>query len=123
MPPSIAPAPATPPAPVARPAGARLATILVSGRPRVRRGRFSLRVDFAATAPSGTAVIEVLRGKRTIGSARTRVRPRGSRHVVVKLTKTGTRLLSRSANNRLKVRVQVRVKRQVLRSKTVTIRQ
>jgi hypothetical protein len=68
-------------------------------------------------------VIEVFRGRRKIGGARARVRRGGSRQVVVTLTKTGRRLLRRSAKKRLKVRVQVRVKRRVLRSKTVTIRQ
>jgi secreted trypsin-like serine protease len=122
--PAPAPRPAPPPAPVAGPAlTGPPATILTTGRIHVRRGRFSIRVDFAQTAPSGTAVIEVFRGRRRIGGARARVRRGGSRRVVVKLTKTGKRLLRRSAKKRLDVRVQVRVKRQVLRSKTVTIRQ
>jgi secreted trypsin-like serine protease len=118
-PPVAQPATTVPP-PVARPA--RLATILVSGRPRVRRGRFKLRINFAQSAPSGIAVIEVFRGKRKIGIARTRVRRGGSKQVTVKLTRTGRRLLRRAESKRLKVRVRVRVGRRVLRTKTVTIR-
>jgi secreted trypsin-like serine protease len=121
-PPPPLPPPPPPPPPVASPT-VRLATILVFGKPKVRRGRFRIRLNFAASAPSGIAVIEVFRGKRKIGGARARVRRGGSRQVVVTLTKTGRRLLRRSDKKRLKVRVQVRVKRQVLRSKTVTIRQ
>ena len=100
----------------------RLATILATGRPRVRRGRFSLRISFAATAPSGTATIEVFRGKKKIGSARTRVRRGGSKRVSVKLTKTGRRLLRTSSSRRLRVRIRVRVGRRVLRTKQLTIR-
>jgi hypothetical protein len=108
-------------APVGRPT-ARLATILAFGKPKVRRGRFHLRINFAETAPSGIALIEVFRGKRKIGGARVRVRRGGSRRVVVKLTSTGKRLLRRSKSKRLRVKVQVRVKRQVLRSRTLTLR-
>jgi hypothetical protein len=100
----------------------QLATILALGKPKVRRGRFKLRVNFAQDAPAGIATIEVFRGKKKIGSARVRVRRGGSRQVAVKLTKTGNRLLHRSKSKRLKVRLQVRVKRQVLRSKTLTLR-
>ena len=124
-PPTPPPTPPTIPAPpplVGGPA-ARLATILVFGKPQVRHGRFRIRLNFAATAPPGIALIEVFRGRRKIGGARTGVRRGGSRQVVVKLTKTGRRLLRQSAKKRLKVKVQVRVKGLVLRSKTVTIRQ
>jgi trypsin len=124
-PPAVSPAPppispaVTPPVAAPR---AELATILASGRPRVRRGRFSLRLNFARTAPPGIAVIEVFKGRRKIGSARARVRRGGSRRVVLKLTPRGRRLLRRSPTGRLRVRVQVRVKRQVLRSRALTIR-
>ena len=101
----------------------RLATILASGRPKVNsRGRFNLRINFAATAPRGTAVIEVFLRSRKIGSAKVAVRRGGSRRVSVKLTKTGRRLLRRSESKRLRVKVQVRVGRRVLRSKGLTIR-
>ena len=50
------------------------------------------------------------------------VRRGGSRRVSVKLTKTGRRLLRRSETKRLRVKVQVRVGRRVLRSKGLTIR-
>ena len=100
----------------------RLATILATGRPRVRRGRFNLRISFAATAPSGIATIEVFRGRKKIGSARTRVRRGGSKRVSVKLTKTGRRLLRTSSSRRLRVKVRVRVGRRVLRTKQLTIR-
>jgi secreted trypsin-like serine protease len=120
--PTPTPAPPVTP-PVVVPKGP-LATILVSGRPRVRRGRFSIRVNFAQNAPSGIAVIEVFRGgsRRVLGIARTRVRRGGSKRVSVKLTPTGRRLLRRSTTGRLSVKVRVRVKRQVLRSKRITIR-
>ena len=99
-----------------------LATILVSGRPKVSKGKFRIRVNFAKAAPTGTAVIEVYRGKRRIGIARTGVRPGGSKRVAVKLTPQGKRILRRAKGKRLKVRVRVRVGKQVLRSKTLTIR-
>jgi secreted trypsin-like serine protease len=110
----------TPPTTTAR--ATRLATILASGRPRVRRGRFNLRITFAATAPSGIATIEVFRGKKKIGSAKTRVRRGGSKRVSVKLTKTGRRLLRTSSSRRLRVKIRVRVGRRVLRTKQLTIR-
>jgi hypothetical protein len=100
----------------------QLATILALGKPKVRAGRFKLRINFAQDAPAGIAVIEVFRGKKKIGSARAAVRRGGSRQVSVKLNKTGKRLLRKSKSKRLKVKVQVRVKRQVLRSKTLTLR-
>ena len=125
-PPPPPPPPPLPPAPVVTPPVAApripLATILASGRPKVRRGRFNLRINFATTAPPGIAVIEVFRGKRKIGSGRGRVRRGGSRQVSVKLTTTGRRLLRRSKTKRLRVKVQVRVGRRVLRSRGLTIR-
>ena len=114
------PAVATPP-PVARSA-TRLATILTLKRPRVRRGRFKMRINFAKEAPAGIATIEVFRGKKKIGSVRARVRRGGSRQVSVKLTKAGRKLLRNSERKRLRVKIQVRVKRQVLGTKTLTIR-
>ena len=69
------------PAAVAKPA-ARLATISAAKRPKVgAAGRFTIRVRFARTAPRGIAVVEVFRGKRKIGIARTRVRRGGSKRV------------------------------------------
>jgi hypothetical protein len=99
----------------------KLATILALSRPRVRGGRFKIRVNFAQDAPAGTAVVEVFRGRKKLGSARVGVRRGGSRQVSVKLNKTGKKLLRRSKSKRLKVRVQVRVKCQVLRSKALTL--
>ena len=115
---------ATPtPTPTVTPRPRNLATILASGRPKVNsRGRFNLRINFAATAPRGTAVIEVFLRSRKIGSAKVGVRRGGSRRVSVKLTKTGRRLLRRSESKRLRVKVQVRVGRRVLRSKGLTLR-
>ena len=101
---------------------APLATILNARRPKVRRGRFSIRVRFARTAPRGTAVIEVYRASRRIGIARTRVRRGATKRVSVRLTPTGRRQLRRDADGRMRVRVRVRVGRNVLRSKRVTIR-
>jgi secreted trypsin-like serine protease len=115
------PASAPRPVPIAASAGP-LATILVSGRPRVRNGRFAIRVRFAPTAPAKTAVIEVIRNRRVIGIARTKVLQGGTKRLRVKLTPRGRRLLSRSRTHRLKLTVRVRVGRQVLRSKFVTIR-
>ena len=119
------PPPPPPPAPTATPGAAPtvpLATILASRRPLVRRGHFTLRIRFAATAPSGTATIEVLRAGKKIGSARTRVLRGGSKRVTVKLNARGKRLLRRSMTKRLRVKVQVRVGARVLRSKQLTIR-
>ena len=118
----LAPPATTPtPAATARPAGF-LATIHAAKRPKVKRGRFNISVRFAPTAPAGVAVVEVYRGKRKIGIARSRVRRGGTRRISVKLTPTGRRLLARSATKRLKLRVRVRVGRSVLRSKTLTVR-
>jgi hypothetical protein len=121
-PPPPAAAISTTPPPVAKPAGP-LATILNARRPKVsKKGRFKIRVNFAASAPTGIAVVEVYKGKRKVGTARGFVRRGGSRQMTVKLNKRGRRLLRRSKTKRLKVRVQVRVGKQVLRSKTMTIR-
>jgi secreted trypsin-like serine protease len=116
--------PASPP--LATPVAARapsgpLAGILTTGRPKVRHGRFSLRVRFALGAPAGTAVIELIRRHRTIGIARTRVLRGGTRRVRVKLTPLGRRLL-RSRARQLTAKVRVRVGRRVLRSKALIIR-
>ena len=46
-----------------------LATILNAKRPKVsKKGRFKIRVSFTASAPAGTAVVEVFRGKSKIGT-------------------------------------------------------
>jgi hypothetical protein len=58
-----------------------LATILAAKRPKVRRGHFAIRVRFARTAPKGTAVIEVYRGGRRIGIARTKVKRGATKRV------------------------------------------
>ncbi len=108
----------TTPGPVLRPA-----TILFSGnRATVRRGKFKVRINFSATAPTGKATVEVFRGKRKIGTGKTTVRRGGSRQVSVKLTKRGRRLLSRAKSKRLRVKLQVRVGRRVLASRTVSLR-
>jgi secreted trypsin-like serine protease len=124
--------PAPPPPPIAapvpivvtapRPAGVNVARIFTLGSPQVRGGRFKMRINFARNAPAGNAFVEVFRGKKKIGGARARVRRGGTRQVSVKLTKAGRKLLRRSARKRLKVKVQVRVKRRVLGSKRLTIR-
>jgi secreted trypsin-like serine protease len=119
-PPVVTPAPIISPAPA--PSGP-LARIVASARPKVSRsGRFRIRVSFATTAPRGTAVIEVFRGKRKIGSARTRVVRGASKRVTVKLNQRGRRALRRAKSKRLKVRVRVRVGSRVLRTSTLTIR-
>jgi secreted trypsin-like serine protease len=112
----------TPPPAVTSPTR-RLATILNAKRPKVsKKGRFKIRVSFDATAPAGTAVVEVYRGKRKVGTAKGFVRRGGSRQMTIKLNKTGRKLLKRSKSKRLKVRVRVRVGSAVLRTKTLTIR-
>ena len=105
-----------------RPRPAPLATILAAKRPKVKRGHFPIRVRFAKTAPKGTAVIEVYRGGRRIGIARTKVKRGATKRVRVKLTRSGRRVLSRSSTHRLKIRVRVRVGRTILRTKRLTIR-
>jgi hypothetical protein len=110
-----------PPATTKTPAAPRLATISSAKRPKVRGGRFRIRVKFGTTAPRGTAVIEVLRSKRVIGIARTRVSRGATKRVNVKLTTTGKRLLRRAATKRLVVSVRVRVGRTTLRRKALTI--
>jgi hypothetical protein len=97
------------------------ATILAAKRPKVKRGHFAIRIRFARTAPRGTAVIEVFRGGRRIGIARTKVKRGATKRVRVKLMRSGRRALSRSSNHRLKVRVRVRVGRTILRTKRLTI--
>jgi len=116
--PVVTPAPIVP---APRPSGP-LARVLASGKPRVTHGRFHIRVNFAADAPNGTAIIEVFRGKKKIGTAKTTVRRNGSKRVTVKLSKAGRKLLRQSKSKRLKVTVRVRVKRQVLQTRKLTIR-
>jgi hypothetical protein len=67
-------------------------------------------------------VIEVYRGSRRIGIARTKVARGATKRVRVKLTPQGRRMLRRAKTKRLKIRVRVRVGRDVLRTKRVTIR-
>ena len=140
--PAVSPQPTSTPAPAAPPAGpppgatappislppavtattGPLATILVRGRPRVRHRRFGIRVRFAAAAPAGTAVVEVLRGRRVIGIARTQVVRGKTKRLRVKLTPRGHRALARSRTRKLSIKLRVRVGRSVLRSKRVTVR-
>jgi secreted trypsin-like serine protease len=115
-PPAAAPA-ATPP-----PKTGPLATILISGKPKVKNRRFKIRVKFAKAAPKGTAVIEIYRGKKRIGIARVKVKRGATKRVTVKLTPQGNRILQRAASKQLKIRVRVRVGSQKLRTKTATIR-
>jgi hypothetical protein len=101
---------------------APFATILAAKRPKVKRGHFQIRIRFARTAPKGTAVIEVYRGGRRIGIARTKVKRGATKRVRVKLMRSGRRALSRSSTHRLKIRVRVRVGRTILRTKRLTLR-
>jgi secreted trypsin-like serine protease len=119
-PPVVTPPPITATTPVTP--THRLATILASGKPQVKNGRFHIRVNFAEDAPTGKAIIEVFRGKKKIGTAKTGVRRGGSKRVTVKLSKAGRRLLRRSKSKKLKVSVRVRVKHQVLQTRKLTIR-
>jgi secreted trypsin-like serine protease len=112
----------TTPPPTTNPVGAPLATILNAKRPKVRGGRFPIRIRFAKAAPTGTAVIEVYRGTRRIGIARTKVKRGATKRVRVKLTPTGRRILRRADSKRLKIRVRVRVGSRLLRTKRLTIR-
>ena len=117
-PPVVTPAPIVP---APRPSGPS-ARVLASGKPLVRHGRFHIRVNFTTVAPKGTAIIEVFRGKKKIGTAKTTVRRNGSKRVTVKLSKAGRKLLRQSKSKRLKVTVRVRVKRHVLQTRKLTIR-
>jgi hypothetical protein len=122
-PPPVAPIVTVPSPPETEPTPrVGLATILTLDKPQVRRGRFKMRINFAKDAPAGNAFVEVFRGKKKIGSVRARVRRGGTRQVSVKLTKAGRKLLRKSERKRLRVKVQVRVKRQILGSKRLTIR-
>jgi secreted trypsin-like serine protease len=117
------PPPVAQPAPIApQPPAKGTARILASGRPLVTRGRFHIRVNFTTDAPKGTAIIELFRGKKKIATAKTTVRRDGSKRVTVKLSKAGRKLLRRSKSKRLKVTVRVRVKRQVLQTRKLTLR-
>ena len=117
------PPPVVQPAPIApQPPAKGSARILASGKPLVTHGRFHIRVNFTADAPKGTAIIEVLRGKKKMATAKTTVRRNGSKRVTVKLSKAGRKLLRRSKSKRLQVTVRVRVKRQVLQTRRLTIR-
>jgi trypsin len=99
-----------------------LATILVSGRPKVKNRKFKIRVRFAKGAPKGVAVIEIYRGKKRIGIGRVTVKRGATKLVTVKLTPQGRRLLGRATSKRLKIRIRVRVGSQKLRTKNATIR-
>jgi secreted trypsin-like serine protease len=116
--------PTTPVVPTAKPPAktAPFATILAAKRPKVKRGHFPIRIRFAKTAPKGTAVVEVYRGGRRIGIARTKVERGATKRVRVKLMRSGRRALRRSSDHRLKIRVRVRVGRTILRTKRLTIR-
>jgi secreted trypsin-like serine protease len=117
------PPPVVQPAPIApQPPATGTARVLASGKPLVTHGRFHIRVNFTADAPKGTAIIEVFRGKTRIATAKATVRRSGSKRVTVKLSQAGRKLLRRSKSKRLKVSVRVRVKRQVLQTRTLTIR-
>ena len=69
-PPVVAPAPIAP-----QPPSSPSARILASGKPLVTHGRFHIRVNFTADAPTGTAIIEVFRGKKKIGDRQDRRAP------------------------------------------------
>ena len=129
QPPVVVTAP--PPAPIVTPPPppaanssprTRLATILTLNQPRIRRGRLTMRINFASDAPAGNTFVEVFRRGKKIGSVRAGIRRGGSRQVSVKLTKAGRKLLRRTQRKRMRVKVQVRLKRQILGSKTLTIR-
>ena len=121
-PPPPPPVVAPPPVVTPRPSGPVARVLVSGGRATVRRGKFKVRINFSATAPTGKATVEVFRGKRKIGKGTTTVRRGGSRQVSIKLTKKGRRLLSRAKSKRLRVKVQVRVRRRVLSSRNVTLR-
>ena len=87
----------------------------------MKHGRFHIRWNFTADAPTGTAIIQAFRGKKKIATAKTTVR-RNAKRVTVKLSKAGRKLLRRSKSKRLKVTVRVRVKRHVLQTRKLTIR-
>jgi secreted trypsin-like serine protease len=123
QPPAATPTPTPTPTPIATPETPKhLATILVSGKPKVKNRRFKIRVRFAKAAPKGTAVIEIFRGKKRIGIARVKVKRGATRRVTVRLTPQGNRILQRAASKKLKISIRVRVGSQKLRTKGATIR-
>jgi secreted trypsin-like serine protease len=89
------------------PAVARFATLKSPKTLRARKGRFSVKVSFDATAPAGAATLSVLLKGKKIGSARVPVKPGGTSTAKVKLTKIGLRRLKRS--KKLKVTLQITV--------------
>jgi hypothetical protein len=112
-PPATTPPPATtstappagsgPPPPVV----ARFATLKSPRTLRVRKGRFSVKVSFDASAPAGTVVVRVLLKGRKIGSGRVKVKPGGTSSVKLRLTKAGLRKLKKA--KRLKVSLRITV--------------
>ena len=86
--PQPTPTPTPTPQPTVTPAKTGpLATILVSGRPKVKNRKFKIRVKFAKGAPKGVAVIEIYRGKKRIGIGRVTVKRGATERVTVKLTR------------------------------------
>ncbi len=97
-----------------------LATLIAPGRITVdRRGRFGIRVNFAARAPSGTAKVSVLSGRTRLGGASLRVTKDSSVQVRVRLTRTGLRALRR---RRLKVTLKLALPGGGSATKTVQLR-
>jgi hypothetical protein len=86
---------------------ARFATLKSPKSLRARKGRFNVRVAFDATAPAGTAVVNVLLKGRKIGSGRVKVKPGGTATAKVKLTKKGLRKLKKAKKLKVSLRITV----------------
>ena len=100
-PPPATPAPA---APVSRGPFARL--VVATSALVDRRGRFGIRISFAANAPAGRrATVTVLNRGRRLGSARVPVARGRTVRVRVRLTRSGLRRLRRARRLRVTLRL------------------
>jgi trypsin len=93
----------TPPPPVV----VRFATLKSPKSLRARKGSFNVKVSFAASAPAGTAVVNVLLKGKRIGSGRVKVKPGGTATAKVKLTKAGLRKLKKAKKLKVTLRIAV----------------
>jgi trypsin len=92
-----------PPPPVV----ARFATLKSPKTLRARKGRFNVKVSFDATAPAGTAVVNVLLKGKKIGSGRVGIKPGGTATAKLKLTKAGLRKLKKAKKLKVTLRITV----------------
>jgi hypothetical protein len=115
----VVPPPPPPPPPPATITSAKLATFSGPKSLRARNGRFKYKISFAASAPHGRAILNVLFKGGKIGSARVTIKPGGTVTAKFKLTKSGLRKLRKAG--KLKVTLRLRLSGTTTR-KTVTLR-